>query len=238
MRSIVLCVLLVAMLLSLGCSSNVVPPVTGSSGLSIQNPPQARASEIVLIKTSDGAGKPLSGVRVYSPDYLGNTANDGGLLTLFKEPGDYQLVARKGEAGKPGFSEAKGVIHIISGPVELQAFDGVAPPMPPGEIYTGDQHYKSGMTVRFSVRNTGNTEIILNNSAPWNIRSAEGDIVLEPIALPSMVSLAPGEHKQWTWDQKDKDDRQISEGGYMVILKCSMGEYGLRFWIIPEGMTP
>jgi plastocyanin len=120
----------------------------------------------------------------------------------------------------------------------LQAFEGIPPLLPPGYTYTGEQHYRLGMIVRFSFKNTGDTKIILNNSAPWKIQSREGEIVFEPIALQAIVQLAPGEDKEWTWNQKDKDDRQVSEGGYMVVLECSEGEYGLRFWIMPEGMTP
>ncbi|MCJ7514999.1 MAG: hypothetical protein MUO89_03385, partial [Dehalococcoidia bacterium] len=94
------------------------------------------------------------------------------------------------------------------------------------------------MTVRFSFKNIGDTEIVLNNSAPWKIQSREGEIVFEPVALQAIVQLAPGEYKEWTWNQKDKNDLQVGEGGYMVVLKCSEGEYSLRFWIIPEGMMP
>lgn len=210
----------------------------GISGLNMKTPDQARASETVVIKIIDDAGKPISGVRIYSPEYLGDTAKDGSLVTFFKEPGDYEIVARKGKTGEPGFTEAQGMISIIPSHIELQAFDGILPLLPPGQTYTGDQNYKPAMTVRFSFKNTSDTEILLNNSAPWKIQSREGETVFEPIALQAIVQLAPGEHKEWTWNQKDNDDRQVSEDGYMVVLKCSEGEYSLRFWIIPEGMTP
>jgi hypothetical protein len=227
--------LMVIVLLSLGCLS-CRQQVT--RGLNMQNPDQAIASETVVIKIIDNAGKPVSGARIYSPQYLGDTDKDGRLVTFFKEPGDYELDVRKGKTGEPGFAEAKGIISIMPSPIELQAFDGIPPLLPPGKTYTGEQHYKPGMTVRFRFKNTGDTEIILNNSAPWKIESREGEIVFEPVALQAIVQLAPGEAKEWTWNQKDKDDRQVSEGGYMVVLKCSEGEYGLRLWIIPEGMTP
>jgi len=235
MPRIILHVLMVMGLLSLGCLS-CGRQVT--SGLNMQNPDEARASEMVVIKIIDDYGKPLSGVRIYSPEYLGDTAKDGSLVTFFKEPADYKLCARKGKTGEPEFAEAKGVISIIPSPIELQAFEGIPPLLPPDYTYTGEQHYRLGMTVRFSFKNTGDTKIILNNSAPWKIQSREGEIVFEPVALQAIVQLAPDEDKEWTWNQKDKNDRQVSEGGYMVVLKCSEGEYGLRFWIMPEGMTP
>ena len=94
------------------------------------------------------------------------------------------------------------------------------------------------MTVRFRFKNTGDKEITLNNSAPWKMQSREGEIVFEPIAAQAIVPLAPGEAREWTWNQKDKDGHQASEGGYMVAFKCSEGEYRLRFWIVHERMTP
>ncbi len=235
MQRIILCMLMIIGLLSLCCLSSGYQV---TNGLNMQNPDQARTSEIVVIKIIGEGGKPVSGVRVYSPEYLGDTAIDGSLGTFFKEPGDYQLSARKGKTGEPGFAETKGIISIFPGPIELQAFGGIEPLLPPGETYTGEQHYKSGMTVRFSFKNIGDTEITLNNSAPWKIQRRGEEIVFEPVALQAMVQLAPGEYKEWTWNQEDKNNLRVGEGGYMVVLKCSEGEYGLRFWIIPEGMMP
>ena len=209
-------------------------------GLNMQNPDQARASEMVVLTITNDDGKVVPGVRVYSPAHLGDTDKDGRLVTFFRQPGNYELSARIGKAGEPGFAEAKGIgmINIIPSPIALQAFDGIPPLMPPGQTFTGELHYKPGMIVRFRLRNTGDTEIILNNSAPWMIQSRERETVFEPIALPVIVSIAPGEAKEWTWNQQDKYDLQVTEGGYIVILKCSEGEYGLRFWIVDESMTP
>lgn len=236
-------VLVLLVLLSagyLGCEPEVTdsPAPAATGRLNIQTPEQARASETVVIKVTDDADRPVSEARVYSPEYLGDTAEDGSLATFFKEPGDYELTARKGETGELGFAEANSTIRIIPSPIELEAFDGIPPLLPPGETYGGDQHYQPGMTVRFSLRNTGDTEITLNNSAPWKIQSREGEVVFQPVALQAIVPLAPDEAKEWIWNQKDKDDHQVSEDGYIVVLNCSEGEYRLRFWIIPEGMTP
>ena len=114
MPRIILHVLIVMGLLSLGCL-NSGRQVTSS--LNMQNPDEARASEMVVIKIIDGYGKPLSGVRIYSPQYLGDTDEDGRLVTFFKEPGDYELDVRKGKTGEPGFAEAKGIINIIPSPI-------------------------------------------------------------------------------------------------------------------------
>ena len=89
------------------------------------------------------------------------------------------------------------MISIIPSPIELQAFKRIPPLLPPGQTYTGDQHYKPGMTVRFRFKNTSDTEIVLNNSAPWKVQNREGEIAFEPIALQVIVPLAPGEAKEW-----------------------------------------
>jgi hypothetical protein len=235
MKRIILYMLMVIGLLGLCCLSSG-RQVT--NGLNMRNPSQAKTSEMVVIKIIGEGGELVSGVRIYSPEYLGDTATDGSLYTFFKEPSSYQLSARRGKTGEPGFAETRGIISIIPGPIELQAFDGVVPLLPPGKTYTGEQHYKPGMTVRFSFKNIGGTEIILNNSAPWKVQSREGEIVFEPVALQTIVRLAPGACKEWIWNQEDKHKRQVGEGGYMVVLKCSEGEYGLRFWIIPQRMMP
>lgn len=171
MQKIILRVLMLMVLLSLACLSCGRQMI---SDLNMRNTDQARASEMVVIKIIDDAGKPVSGVRIYYPEYLGDTTKDGSLVTFFKQPGDYELSARIGKAGEPGFAEAKGMISIIPSSIVLQAFDGIPPLLPPGQTFTGDQHYKPGMTVRFSFKNAGDKALILNNSAPWKIQSRGG----------------------------------------------------------------
>jgi len=227
--------LVVLVLLSLGCLS-CGRQVT--SGLNMRNPEQARASETVVLTITNGDGSVAPGIRIYSPEYLGETDKDGRMETFFKEPGEYELTARKGKAGESGFAKTKALINIVPGPIELLAFDGIVPPMPPGQTYTGEQHYKPGMTVRFRLKNISSTETILNNSSPWKIETREGTSVFEPIVLQVAASLAPGEDKEWTWNQKDANEHQVSEGGYIVVFRCSKGEYRLRVWVIPENMMP
>jgi len=233
-----ICMIPVALVLLSLCCLSCGRQVT--SGLNMQNPEQARASETVVLTITNDNGKAIPGVRVYSSEYLGETDKDGRLVTFFKESGDYELSSRKGKTGEPGFTEVKsiGTIRIIPSPIELQAFDGIPPLLPPGQTYTGEQHYRPEMTVRFRLKNIGSTEITLDNSSPWKIETLEGDTVFEPVALQVLASLATGEEKEWIWDQKDAYERQASEGSYIVVLTCSEGEYRLRFWVIPEGMTP
>ena len=232
MYRIMFYIFMVAGLLATGCSG------CSQSALNMQNPAEARVSEIVLIKIVDNNGDPVSGARIYSPVIMGETDADGNLLTFFKDPGDYDLLARKGISGEAGFAETTGEITIVPGNVELVAYGGVEPIMPPGSVYEGDQHYRPGMLVRFYVKNSGNTEIVLNNTAPWIIQTMEGIPLYNPVTLQVIVELSPGEQSEWVWDQIDDNGLQIEPGGYDIILNCSEGEYGLRFWILPEGITP
>jgi hypothetical protein len=235
MKKLLLCFLLVIALTGcLGCRQQ------DTGLLKMYGPDEARASETVIMTVTDDSGNPVPDVRLYSPEYLGDTNEDGRLVTFFDEPGDYELAARKGEKGKTGFAEVKsiGIIRVIPAPVELRAYDGVPPHLPPGQTFDGEQHYKPSMTVKFRLINASNEEITLNNSAPWKIESRDGEMIFEPYALQVVVPLAPGEAKEWTWNQKDNNDRPASEGGYIVVLGCSAGEYRLRFWILPEKMMP
>jgi hypothetical protein len=206
----------------------------------MHGPDEARTSETVVLTLTDDRGNLVPDVRLYSPEYLGDTDDDGRLVTFFDEPGDYDLAARKGEKGKPGFAEVAGIglIRVIPAPVKLRAYEGIPPHLPPGQTFDGEQHYKPGMMVKFGLGNSGNKAITLNNSAPWKIESREGETIFEPYALQVVVSLAAGEVKEWTWNQKDSDGLPVSEGGYIVVLGCSAGEYRLRFWIVPEKLMP
>lgn len=214
----------------LGCGSQE------AGSLNIQVPDQARTNETVIITVTDNNGNPMKEVRVYSPEYLGDTDKDGKLKTFFKECGEYHLSARKGKADEPGFIEKEdaGKINIITGPVEFESFDGIMPLMPPGQTFTGEHHYKPGMTVRFRLKNISDKNILLDNSAPWKIQGRTGEEAFQPIALQVITQITPGEYKEWTWNQKDNNNLQLDEGGYVIVLRCSEGEYRLRFWIVDE----
>jgi len=120
MRRVILCVPMVMVLLSLGslsCGQRV------TSSLNMQNPDQAGASEIVIIKITDDGGKPVSGARIYSPECLGDTAEDGSLVTFFKEPGDKLPVLDNSAPWKIQSREGE----IVFEPVALQAIVRLAP---------------------------------------------------------------------------------------------------------------
>lgn len=211
--------------------------------LVIQAPEQARVSETVVIKVTDGSGRPVVGAGVYSDNevtggaYIGETDKEGQIVTFFEHPVSYALTARQGKAGEPRFAEGKGTIDIVPGLVELAAYGGFhvgPPPLPSQPAQTNN--YRPGMTVKLRMKNIGLSEITPSNSAPWKIQTSDDKVVFSPVALQVIIPLAPGESKGWTWDQKDNNGNQVKEGRYIVVLSCSEGEYRCWFNIVPEGL--
>jgi len=197
-------------------------------------PEQARVSETVVIKVTDEKRRPVEGAR-FSHGYVGGTGitnKNGEVATFFAQPSTCEYLTTK-----PGFAEEKRTINIVSGVIELAAFGGihVGPPPLPGQP-TQANNYRPGMSVQFRTKNIGNKEITLANSAPWQIDSYDGKVVFRPVALQVIFSLAPGEIKEWKWEQKDSSSNQVKEGTYLVVLRCSEGEYRCLFNIVPTGL--
>jgi hypothetical protein len=90
--------------------------------------------------------------------------------------------------------------------------------------------------VRFRVTNVGTEEMTLPNSAPWEIRTIDNEVVFQPVALQVIVSLTPGETKEWSWEQKDNNGSQVKEGTYLIVLRCSEGEYRCLISIVPTAL--
>jgi len=232
MRKLLSLALLGAFLLLPACGER--GGVEAGGKLIIQVPIQARVSETVVIKVTDENGRPVSGARLYNPDYLGETDTEGRLLTFFQQPGSCDLLARRGKVGEPGFAEGKGAIEIVPGVVELVMVGGInigPPPLPGQPGQTNSYHPET--TVRFKMANIGTKEITMSNSAPWEIRTGDNQTVFQPVALQVIVSLAPGETKEWSWEQKDNNGNQVKEDTYVVVLQCSEGEYRCLFSIVP-----
>lgn len=224
-------VLLALPLLLSACGAGNGEKVHGR--LIVQAPEQARVSETVVIKVTDENDHPVSRVRLYDPDYLGETDNNGELVTFFQQAGNYELLARWGKAGEPGFAQGKGEIEVVAGVVELFMFGGVNIGPPPLGKPAQISNYYPGMPVEFRIKNIGVKEFTLPNSAPWHIVAADGKLVFSPTALQVIISLSPGETKEWSWDQRNTNGNQAKEGSYILVLRCSEGEYRSAFNIIP-----
>ena len=232
MSGIIFTALFALLLLFPACGGRGGGEVGGK--LTIKAPEQARVSETVVIKVTDEKGRPVEEAR-FSHSYVGGagiTNKNGEVATFFSQPGTYEYLVTK-----PGFSEEKRTVNIVSGVVELVAFGGihVGPPPPPSQPAQAN-NYRPGMPVQFRIKNIGIKEITLPNSAPWQIDTDNGKVVFSPVALQVTVSLAPGETKEWNWEQKDNNGNQVEEGTYLVVLRCSEGEYRCLFNIVPEGL--
>ena len=224
-------ILLVSLLLLTACGGQ-----TSKAGnrLIVKAPEKARVSESVIIKVTDENGHPVFGARFYH-GYVGGTGTtdkNGEVVTFFTQPGTFEYSVMKS-----GFTEAKGTVEIGPGVVELIAFGGihVGPPPAPGQPAQTNS-YRPGMMVRFMVTNVGTEEITLSNSAPWEIRTLDNEVVFQPVALQVIVSLAPGGTKEWSWEQKDNNGSQVKEGTYLIVFRCSEGEYRCLFSIVPAAL--
>ena len=91
-------------------------------------------------------------------------------------------------------------------------------PTAQGTLATDRTSYTQGQTVTIVFRNTGTVGITLPNSAPWRIKDASGQVVFSAAAAMVIVSVAPGETRTWTWDQRDNYGRQVPAGTYTVEL--------------------
>lgn len=100
-----------------------------------------------------------------------------------------------------------------------------------GELKTDKSVYSLGETVTIIFTNTGAFQITLRNSGPWVIKDKNGAIVFHPIALMVITHVQPGQTMNWTWDQKDDNGMQVSEGPYTVELETGAGTYTATFQI-------
>ncbi len=105
-------------------------------------------------------------------------------------------------------------------------------PTAQGALTTSKTSYVQGETVTIIFRNTGTVGIILPNSAPWRVKDAFGQVVFSPAAAMVIVSVAPGETRTWTWDQRDNFGRQVPPGTYTVELSTqNAGTFTASFTI-------
>ncbi len=69
-------------------------------------------------------------------------------------------------------------------------------------------------SVVIKIENRMRSTIQLPSSAPWAIRDSLGGLVFAPMGLPVMVPVKPLASVQWTWDQKDNNQKQVKAGTY------------------------
>ncbi len=232
MRGVIFTVLVSVFLLSVAACGGQADG--GGNRLVVRAPEQSRVSETVVIQVTDEKGRPVEGAS-FLHGYVGGsgtTDKNGEVATFFSQPGTFDYMV-----AKQGFTAAKGKIHIVPGIVEFIAFGGihVGPPPPPGQP-PQTNNYRPGMPVQFRLRNVGSAEITLPNTAPWRIDSYAGKTVFTPVAATMVVRLAPGEAKEWQWQQQDASGNRVSPGTYLVVLRCSEGEYRCLINIVQSGV--
>lgn len=108
-------------------------------------------------------------------------------------------------------------------------------------------HYQKE-PVTITLHNFGYTAVTLPNSAPWNIVDAtSGQVVYTPISLQVFGSLAPGESKQWTWNQRTNEENYVLPGDYRVMFSVNkatadfsiseeLGSGGFFTFLIGQGL--
>lgn len=151
---------------------------------------------------------------------IGATDENGEITYTFNEAGKYFLVALK-----------EGYAHGFH-PIQVGA-------TAPIEVETSSAVYFPGEIITFRITNNTAEEIYLLNSAPWQIRGIDGAVMFSPVSAQVILSLAPGESQEWSWDQKDSEGNQIPPGKYEVVITSSAGEeYTAAFAIMPSLPTP
>ncbi|MBI4032323.1 hypothetical protein HY374_01315 [Candidatus Berkelbacteria bacterium] len=85
---------------------------------------------------------------------------------------------------------------------------------------TSKPNYDRSERVEFTLKNTGTVDLELKNGAPFKI--SQGAVVkFAPVATQALETIAAGQEKTWTWDQKGEDGQQVADGTYVVTVDYS-----------------
>jgi len=94
-------------------------------------------------------------------------------------------------------------------------------------------YYKINEPVTFRLINNCNEDLILPNSAPWIIKDSRGETIFSPISLQVITRIKPGSFKEWSWNQKDNQGRNVGPGTYYIEIKIiNQGVFKLSIKII------
>ncbi|GAB6073165.1 hypothetical protein JCM14244_15420 [Venenivibrio stagnispumantis] len=77
--------------------------------------------------------------------------------------------------------------------------------------------FLKGENVCFYLENKTNKELLMPSSAPWAILENE-KVIYSPIALQVITIVKPNEKKQWCWNQKDVEGKDIASGDYIIRI--------------------
>lgn len=95
------------------------------------------------------------------------------------------------------------------------------------------EEYKIGETITFTVTNTGTETIYFPNTASFTIyhiiKSGFQKVIqpiYTPIGLQVLTPLNGSESRNFSWDQKNNDRNQVTEGEYMIVIDYYENEEG------------
>jgi len=77
--------------------------------------------------------------------------------------------------------------------------------------------FLKGEEVCFYLENKTNEEILMPSSSPWVILRGE-EVIHSPIALQVITVLKPSEKKEWCWNQRDTEGKEVASGDYTVRI--------------------
>jgi len=83
---------------------------------------------------------------------------------------------------------------------------------------TSKDVYEGSEPIVIRLANNCGFDIVLSNSAPWFVIDSNGRVVFSPIALQVITTLKPGEAREWVWDQRDNEGKQVPAGTYIIML--------------------
>ncbi len=93
-------------------------------------------------------------------------------------------------------------------------------------IEKGRATYAIGERISFIFCNVDSTEITLENSAPWVIKSSSnGEVIFTPVATAGAITLKPGEFLRGEWDQATSTNLVAAPGNYVIEFKTSAGSF-------------
>jgi len=79
--------------------------------------------------------------------------------------------------------------------------------------------FKRGEPVAFRLVNNCAEAVALPSTAPWAVRDSAGTVVFSPVGLQVIISIEPGDHREWAWDQRDFGREPVEPGMYHITVE-------------------
>ncbi|MGC8868852.1 MAG: hypothetical protein ACP5P7_04235 [Sulfurihydrogenibium sp.] len=88
------------------------------------------------------------------------------------------------------------------------------------KFYTQKNSYLKGEEVCFIFENSSKTDILLPSAAPFAIfeKTKPEVAIYSPVSAQVITNVKPNEKKQWCWNQKDQEGKEVSSGDYFARI--------------------